>query len=458
MNTTAFQTFLNSDTIYAPSQIHEVLKVVRPYFRFSYVNTKTKYFNVPCAFDIETSSFFRTHDGVSEKVAIMYEWTFGIFGAVIIGRTWDEFETMMHELSKALNLNENKRLIVFIENYGFEFQFMRQHFEWDKVFSISNRTPIYGITTDGIEYRCSYLLSGYRLEVMGDNLQHYTVRKMVGDLNYDLIRHSRTPLTDKEIGYCANDVKVVMAYIAERIDEDGGIAKIPLTKTGYVRQYCRNSCFYEPGEPHKKSLKRLRYKDLMRGMQLTVDEYNQLKDAFQGGFTHANPFFSGKIIENVTSFDFTSSYPAVMISEMFPMGSAQFIEITSKEEFYRNMKLYCCIFDVEIFGLQSQLWQDSYISRSRCRGVRNATVNNGRIVSAEHLITTITNQDYAIIEKFYTWDKIRIYNFRRYRKGYLPTDFVKAIIKLYKDKTVLKGVEGKEREYGKSKEMLNSCY
>lgn len=44
------------------------------------------------------------------------------------------------------------------------------------------------------------------------------------------------------------------------------------------------------------------------------------------------------------------------------------------------------------------------------------------------------------------------------RKNYLPTDFIKSILKLYNDKTMLKGVHGKEEEYLESKEELNACY
>ena len=189
-----------------------------------------------------------------------------------------------------------------------------------------------------------------------------------------------------------------------------------------------------------------------------MDEYQQLKRAFQGGFTHANPFYSGKVVSGVTSFDFTSSYPCVMVSEQFPMSSSELIEITSKEQFEKNLKLYCCLFDVEFIGLESQLWFDSYLSLSRCWGVKDAVVNNGRVVSASHLFTTVTEQDFKIIKQFYTWEHLKIGKFRRYKKDYLPTDFVKSILKLYSDKTTLKGVDGKEIEYLKSKEMLNSCY
>ena len=323
MELTGFQNFLKSNEIYKPTEILSVLNMIRSNFKLSYSNKKTKYFNVPCSFDIETSSFFRsTGNGEKEKTAIMYEWTFGIYGAVIIGREWNEFVYMLETICNELNLTNEKRLIVYVHNLSYEFQFMRKWFEWDKVFSIENRKPIYALTTAGVEFRCSYLLSGYSLEKLGDDLRTYQVRKLTGALDYERIRHNKTELTQQEIAYCVNDVRVVMSYIAERIEQDGEISQIPLTKTGYVRNYCRNSCFYEQGVSRKKSYKRERYMDVIKGLRLTPDEYKQLKRAFQGGFTHANPFYSGKVVSDVTSFDFTSSYPCVMLSEKFPMSSS----------------------------------------------------------------------------------------------------------------------------------------
>ena len=446
---------MNRDKVYAPEEIEDVLKEVRPHFRFAYLNKEQKYFNVPIAFDIETTSFYQR----GEKAAIMYEWSLGIFGAVIIGRTWEQLTILLQKLSDILDLNSKKRIIIYVHNLAFEFQFMRKYFEWEKVFSIKSRTPIYALTTSGIEFRCSYLLSGYSLEKLGDQLNTYHIKKMVGDLDYDLIRHSETPLTDAELKYCVNDVKVVMAYIAEKMEQDGNISKIPLTKTGYVRSYCRNQCFYDPGVPRKESFKRLRYREMISGLTLDTDEYLQLKRAFQGGFTHACAFAADKIISDVTSYDFTSSYPTVMIAERFPMSRGELLTgSVDEEELNRQLKLYCCIFDVQFFGLESVLYQDHYISRARCWSFVNGVVDNGRVVSADKICITITEQDYLIIKKFYRWEHIRIANFRRYKKDYLPTDFIKSILQLYQNKTTLKGVAGKEVEYLQSKEMLNSCY
>lgn len=442
---------MTTEKIYKPNEIIVVLKAVRPNFRFSY-DRKTRLFNVPASFDIETTSFRSTG---KVKTAIMYEWCFSLYGLVIIGRTWDEFVNMLNVLSQELNLTPDKRLVVYVHNLGFEFQFMRHYFQWSKVFALDVREPVYAITTTGIEFRCSYALSGYALEKIGEHLKTYPVKKMVGDLDYDKMRHSATPLTDAEIGYCVADVKVVVAYIAELIEELGGIARIPLTKTGFVRRFCRNACFGD-GEP--KSHKRQKYGEFIHGLKLQPDEYQQLKRAFQGGFTHANPFHSGRTVDDVTSYDFTSSYPTVMVAEQFPISSAELITIHNKSEFEKNLKLYCCLFDVEIFNLQSKVFYDSYISISRCWAVQSPITNNGRLVSAGHICTTVTEQDYLIIKRFYSWDNIRITNFRRYQKGYLPTDFVKAILSLYVSKTTLKDVDGFETEYQNGKEQLNSAY
>lgn len=447
-------TFSQSGTrIYKPEEIVEMLSGYMNEPTIVKTNKKIEYFNVPCAFDIETTSFYEG----DEKRAIMYEWTLGLNGAVMIGRTWDEFLTVYRVIVETLKLWNDRRLIIYIHNEGFEFQFIRKRLQWENVFSLNERKPVYALTVDGVEFRCSYLLSGYSLAMLGKQLRKYKVEKMSGDLDYSLLRHSKTPLTDKEISYCVNDVRVVMAYIQECIERDGDISRLPLTKTGYVRNYCRNCCMYD-GSHKKNTWKYLNYHRIMNGMQIGTEEYRQLKRAFQGGFTHANAFYSGKTVENVGSFDFTSSYPAVMVSEQFPMSSAELVTITSDRDFNRNLMLYCCLFDVEIFGLESTTLIEHPLSLSRCHNARNYTEDNGRLVECEYLFTTLTEQDYFILQKFYKWDKIKVGNFRRYKRGYLPTDFVKAVLKLYEDKTTLKGVEGKEEEYLRSKEMINSCF
>ena len=286
------------------------------------------YINTPSVFDIETSSFYTN----GQKQCTMYAWVFGIGGRCVRGRTWEEFLDVYKYLVKRYNINIKNRIIIYVHNLSYEFQWIKNYFEWHKVFSMETRKPLYAVSKDGVEFRCSYLLSGYSLSKLGENLTKYKVKKAVGDLDYKLIRHSNTPLNDKEWGYILNDGLVVMAHIQEEIERLNGIQNIPLTKTGYVRNLCREKCL--------KGTNRWYHSSLMKSSILGVDDYKQLKRAFTGGFTHANYHYVNKVINDVHSFDFTSSYPAVMVSEKYPMGEPFIPTITCDEDFIKCIKIY----------------------------------------------------------------------------------------------------------------------
>ena len=214
----------------------------------------------------------------------MYEWSFCICGYIIIGRTWEEYNRLYKQLIKLLDLNLNRRLVIYVHNLNYEFQFIRKRYEWETVFSLKERKPIKALTVDGIEYRCSYLLSGYSLSTLASTLKNHNIKKLKGDLDYNLIRTSLTPLTNEELQYCINDVLIVVCYIEELINRRGDITKIPLTKTGFVRDYCRKNCLYG-GFGNDKYHK---YRKLMKALILNKDEYIICRRAFSGGYTHAN--------------------------------------------------------------------------------------------------------------------------------------------------------------------------
>ena len=402
--------------------------------------------NAPCVFDIEASSFYQD----SEKRCCMYAWVFGINGKCVRGRTWAEFLDTLEYVKKAYDISLKKRIIIYVHNLSYEFQWFHKYFEWDKVFSTDTRKPLYAITKDGIEFRCSYLLSGYSLAVLGDNLTKYKVAKKVGDLDYRLVRHSRTELTENEWGYILNDGLVVMAHIQEEIERLGDITKIPLTKTGYVRNLCKERCLQGDN--------RFQFVRTMSTLKLTESTYRQLKRTYTGGFTHANMRYVGKVIKNVHSYDFSSSYPAVMLSEKYPMSKPIKREIDSMRTFLAYLKVYCCMFDARFTNIRAKVTYENYISVSRCFEAENYILNNGRILEADTVAISLTEQDFFIISELYEWDTLEIYNFHTFYKDYLPKDLILTILDLYKDKTELKGVEEKIVEYLVSKGMINSVY
>ena len=408
-----------------------------------------EYLNIPAAFDIEVSSFY-DHD---QKRAAMYIWTLGINNVVTCGRTWEEFRSTILAVSQILGLSENRRLIIYVHNLAYEFQFIRKHFQWDNVFLLEERKPVY-CRTDGIEFRCSLKLSGGRpLASIAKDLRKYPVEKMVGDLDYDLVRSSATVLSPKELKYCENDIRVLLHYIQEKIENDGDITQIPLTNTSYVRKYCRYEC--------KKNWKQ--YRSLMSYLTVSPDEYVVLRRAFQGGFVHANARYVDKVLSNVQSYDLHSSYPAVMVLRYFPMSNATKIDTSvplDETTIQPYIDKYCCMFDLELFDVEPRLEQDNPISSSKCQSLdyRNSLINNGRVSRTSYLKTTCTELDYQTYITFYNYSHLQITNLYIYDRGYLPKPLVESILKFYADKTTLKGVPGQELNYMISKNMLNAAY
>ena len=425
----------------------------------NYSKTVKKYFNVESAFDIETSSVMLENE---QKFAFMYEWTFGIKDKNFIcyGRTWEEFKDLCRQLQEYFLLDSEHILVVYIHNLSYEFQFMRKYFNWLDVFAVDERKPVKALCSYGIEFRDSYILSGYSLEKLAENLVSHNIKKLVGDLDYNLTRTHITELTENELAYCNNDVEIVLAYINEQIEQYGSITKIPMTNTGRVRNFVKDKCYFTE-KNHRKSSKGKyqRYKELMNELTLTTGEYTMLKRCFMGGFTHASMLYSGKLLHDVASIDFTSSYPYVMLSEKFPMSKPEKVKPT-KEQFLKwvNDDNVGLMFVVRFKGLQSKLSFETYLSESKCDVLENPIINNGRVFKADTVQTTITDIDFKILYKCYTWDSIEIANVHKFYMQYLPKPILLAIVELYEKKTTLKDVSGKEVEYLVNKGMLNSVY
>lgn len=197
----------------------------------------------------------------------------------------------------------------------------------------------------------------------------------------------------------------------------------------------------------------------MNELTLKSDEYSQLKRAFMGGHTHANAFYVGKVLDNVASQDFASSYPAVMLLEKFPMSKAHTVDKDiSDEEFSQLLSTKCCMFDIRIKNIYHKLKFEHPIPRSKCWLCINSVQDNGRIVMADEIGITCTEQDFKTYCEFYEWESFSISNLRYYDKQYLPHEFVKAILGLYEKKTTLKDVVGEEVNYMISKNMLNAAF
>lgn len=407
---------------------------------------KIVYYNTAITFDTETTSCYHNNN----KVAYCYIWQVCMQGQCFYGRTLDEFVIFVEQIQRVLKLSAAQRLLCYVHFLDFDFQFIRKYFNWIDLFARTERKPLYACTENGIEFRCSYMLTLLPLAKLPEQIPNYQLKKLLGNLNYDLPRHSETPLTPAELDYCEADVLILFDFIMyEKKNNQNNITKIPLTKTGYIRKRV------------KRALQENRsfwyaYSNRLKQCQPTPELFTLLNKSFQGGYVHANSRYSGIVLDNVNSVDFASSYPSVMVNELFPWRFKKIV-ITNIEMFNKYISKYACVFEISFEGLQAKT-TTTILSSSKCEYLENSQVDNGRIISADVAMTYLTELDYQSMTEFYTWNEIIIGTFYYAEYERLPKPFIDVVLQAYSEKTILKGVIGKEREYQVSKGIVNGTY
>ena len=414
-----------------------------------------KYLNDIITFDIECTSAWIDETGQIitykkcmgndywnnlQPLALCYLWQCSVNDTVYYGRELESFTKVLDALP------EGVKVIIWVHNLSYEFQFLCNIFTWNKVFARLAHKPMKATCKEYpfVEFRCSYMLTRLSLASWGKQLG---VHKAVGDLDYDKLRTPLTPLTDEELHYGEMDCLVLYAGIQDYVKKYKMQHRIPLTQTGTVRREVKDLLVKD--KQYVRHMKKL--------VPKSPEEYKRLQNVFAGGYTHANQMYSGKLVdEYIEHYDFASSYPAVMFCEKYPM-----------EAWYYNGNNRIPVNDdtfdhtAHIFYLQftkiESISFNTYIQQSRCI-CYNPKVDNGRILYADALEIYCTEQDWITIRNNYRWDTLKVVRVWRSEKEYLPRPFLQYILELYGNKTSLKDVPGQEDLYMQSKQYINSLF
>ena len=419
------------------------------------VGSRKKIDNTIYSFDIETTSYLildgKQVSGIeyqnltkeeqerSEFRSCMYIWMFSINDVVYYGRTWEEFKKFLNRLE----MYSKEKKIVFIHNLSFEFQFLKGVFNFTDVMARKSHKVMRCFFEDyNIELRCTYMMSNCALKYL-PKLFNLPVKKQVGDLDYTLVRTPKTEITTQEMKYCENDCLVIYYYIQRELETYERVDKIPLTSTGHVRRELKERISEDWNYKNK----------VKKAINTDPHIYNLLQDAFAGGYTHANWIYTDEIIKNVDSWDFTSSYPYILVTHQFP--STEFKRCYIKD--VKNMsKRFAYIIVVKFKNIKCKYF-NNFISQSKCRNIKGGKYDNGRIIEAEELETTITDIDfYFILQSYNCQYEIEEIYYSKY--DFLPKQFIEFVLEKYVNKTEFKNVEGKEVEYMKEKNKFNSLY
>ena len=407
-------------------------------------NNKRIYKDLLCAFDIET-----TNDTESQQ-AFMYVWQFQINDITVMGRTWNEFITFLERMKDELKSEEY--IVIFVHNLSFEFQFLRgiYNFNKEEVFAIDSRKVLKCEMFNHFELRCSYLQTNMSLAEFTHKMGVQDVKLSGDDFDYSIARYPWTPLTDQELQYCINDVKGLVEAMRIQMDlEQDTFYTLPLTSTGYVRRDVKAAM---------RHFNRQELKDMLPDYNV----FEMLREAFRGGNTHANRYYSNVILNDVHSNDYASSYPNVQINCRFPMSP--WLREDGMDLDRCLLKIYkhkrACLMRINLFNvrLKDPMWGAPYLAKAKCRNIKNCENDNGRVLSADYLETTLTDIDFKILLQEYEFDWIEFTDFYHSRYGLLPKQLRETVLEYFRRKTELKGVEGQELYYMKSKNKLNSVY
>ena len=418
---------------------------------------RKRYDNTIYTFDIETTSFLILNNEqipatkyleLSKKeqeqcifMSNMYIWMFGINGIVYYGRTWEELKGFLIRLE---NWGTDCKKYVFVHNLAYEFQFLRNIFNIKNVFARKSRKPIkFELEDFNIEFRCSYMMSNCSLEKLAD-VYKLDVKKLVGNLDYSLMRNSKTELTEKELAYCENDCLVVYKYIEKELETYETMKSLPLTSTGHVRKELKSKI-----EKDYSYINKVR-----RSVNIDGHVYNLLIDAFAGGYTHANWIYADEVIKNVNSYDFTSSYPYVMLTEKYPSSEFRKIGVTKIQQM---KSCFAYIVHVKFTNIKCKYY-NNFISQSKCKKIYKGRYDNGRVMGAEELEIVLTDVDLKLIFETYKFESYEFLECYYSIYDYLPKQFLEFILEKYVNKTKFKNVEGKEVEYALEKAKFNSLY
>lgn len=463
---------------------------------FDYATSKVhpEYYNM-------ASDTVQNKYGKVEPYAIMYNWQFCVESGrtdfkeaksevehqVIMGRTWDELLAFLSVLTKGIEFcSENRReasnykrinAYVYVHNLGFEFAFIRNIFEGImskcgknlRVFARDRRNPMrFIVPLNGVNliFMDSMCLVNKSLENWGkdENLEVQKIKEP--DDFYMPIRTPNTKLTDEELNYASNDVETMYYGMRRFRGRFIYMHNIPITQTGIIRRRIRAevSCVNKDWVRTCQEIER----------NMTVDLLKKLYDCFAGGWVHSNQFKTNKLlgINNynvpVTCVDIRSSYPAVMTMFTVPTGSfvrcsmddirtiMQQNPVNRNRRFFIKFKAY----NVKA-ATDNTFWSISHIEDASSHKVDDdddGDVDDGNLVSADYIVTTMTDLDFEIFCKAYRYSNIEFIEGYTAEASYFPKELIKFILKQYKNKTSLKGLKDKKSKYSEAKIIIDSIY
>lgn len=434
---------------------------------------KKEWYNYPCSFDIETTTYRAGQMGYDHPegrpAALPYLFQFNIYGYVIMCRYIEEACSIFNMLGASFIGDRPRKLCCFIHNLSYEYGFFKDYWPLDhkNCFAIDIHHPVTLPLTTGLVLRDSYKMTNMSLETLTKDWSiKYFKNKEIMD--YSRQRAPWDSVDDQTLEYSALDVLSLSDAMQHFLSaHDTGVWTNSPTSTSFIRADFKKVIGLHS---KKRTPEQRRYFRTLRKCRLDTDMYNMLIRQARGGNTHANRAITGQLIgtpegSGVVHFDITSSYPAQMVCyPEYPITAWRPLDTDAAIDDIMLLEGhgFCTLFDIVLINPRIKEGVTvPYLAVSKCRTLKGATrySDNGRYMEgAEMLETTIYGIEWRIIASQYDYDDTVVLRGYYAHKGYLPDILRRFVLDLYAKKTQLKGVAGKEIEYSLSKTYVNGVY
>lgn len=417
---------------------------------------KYKIYNIINSFDTESTTILANNQ-FDKDIAFTYIWGFKCGEYIVVGRYYEEFIIFIKKIKEVFNL-DNDKIIFYCHNLSYDFQFFYQFLHQIdpdnfKIFCTASRKVLYA-KIKGFEFRCSYKLTNMSLDRWGKKENGVIYKKLTGTMDYKQIIYPDQNLKRNDFKYFIGDLISLHDCLLHKLENDNRtLANIPLTSTGYAREYTKEETIHD-----------FRYRYYLSRMTLTEYTYKKCTQVKVGGDTHGNRFYQGMVIDvPMISKDIKSSYPASMC--LYPVPVSNFIyygKITSLKELDYVCDDYCCMFYVYFKHIRIKAYDPlSVISISKILHSESIDiVDNGRLIEGKGITLAVTEVRFKHIIEHYDYKGIKVWDMYIAEKGLIPHEYRKCVFELFKQKCELEKYKGTDKVwiYEKFKNLLNALF
>ena len=419
-----------------------------------------------------------------DNIGWLYQWCFSYPGSgerlLVYGRRPSELAEALLKvvIVNKLTIREDYTLPIYVHNLAYDYTYIHDYIKLyfrqalgeevvnDSINMLATGPhKIISWSICGLVFKCSYRLSQKSLDGWCKEL-NTPHKKLVGEIDYNVIRYQDTPLNRSDWRYMFRDVICLDEAITLQLTKwKDDLKTIPLTMTGYVRRKTRYEYKKDP-----------RNRKLFKDKELNVHLYRLLRAEFSGGLTHGNRFYANRtlvgegkpgrkptevtidgkkqVIKHIRHGDFVSMYPSEQMTGGAPVS--HFWLYHEHEECGYSMKLdklieltkkYCILASITLSNVEIRKGVTlPYLQVSKLRAGHidslDMVEDNGRLLKmiSGHSTIVVNEHDLHWISKQYTFQYMinEVYIAER---GPYPTFIKNTILRFFEGKSKYKALE-----------------